>query len=75
MEINLIIGADEHDRGEEIIAKRTSIKRQYWKHMDRIIGASSGQETSYVYVEYHMSGHVHGRPITEGELRKKGVKL
>ena len=39
------------------------------------IGASSGRETAYIYVEYNSSGPVHGRPITEAQLRQKGVTL
>ena len=39
------------------------------------IGASSGRETAYICVEYNSSGPVHGRPITEAQLRQKGVTL
>lgn len=49
-------------------------KRCYYRKMGVIVGASDGQETDYIYAEHAMSGQVHGRPITERELRKRGVK-
>jgi hypothetical protein len=74
MEMDVVAGQHERDRGEEIIAKRTSKRKIYWKQMDHIVGASNGRETSYIYVEYGSMGNVHGRPITKEELRKKGAK-
>jgi hypothetical protein len=47
--------------------------RAFWRKLDEIIGASKGQETRYVYVEYHLNGAVHGYPITEDELKAKGM--
>ena len=38
-----------------------------------IIGASSGKETSYLYVEHLACGQVHGRPVTVDDLRRKGL--
>jgi hypothetical protein len=35
------------------------------------IGASKGQQTDLIYVEYHQCGAVHGRPIAPEELAKK----
>ena len=36
------------------------------------VGASLGQLTNFIYVEYHQAGTVHGRPIiTWNELRRK----
>lgn len=68
--------SDDLGLGTEIVAKRKHNRRVYWRHMGRIIGASNGKETEYIYVEYAQSGNVHGRPITKAELRKeKGVKL
>lgn len=46
-------------------------KRTYWRCMDRIIGASAGEQTQYIFVEYVNSGHVHGRPIAASELDEK----
>ena len=48
----------------------------FWREITGLtesIGASEGQATNYVYVEYHSSGAVHGRPITKRELRQKGA--
>jgi hypothetical protein len=62
--------------GTEIAAKRKLNKKVYWRRMDRVIGASNGKQTKYIYVEYGTQGNVHGRPITKTELQMvKGVKL
>jgi len=50
-------------------------KRMYFIDAGRVIGASEGVETPFLYVEWLSSGEVHGRPITEGELRQKGAQL
>jgi hypothetical protein len=39
------------------------------------VGASSGEETNFVYVEWNAQGGVHGRPITADELRMKGAVI
>lgn len=75
MEIGCVAGPDERDRGQEIVAKSRPNLRVFWKHMGRIIGASDGEETEYIFVEYGVAGNVHGRPITASQLRAKGVKL
>lgn len=75
IEMGVVAGPDEADRGEEIVGKRRPTKRIYWKKMRRIMGASQGKETQYIYVEYGNLGNVHGRPITPSELRAKGAKL
>lgn len=49
-------------------------KQCYYLKMDRIVGASKGEETEYVYAEIS-SGNFHGWPITAAELRRKGVQL
>jgi hypothetical protein len=48
-------------------------KKTYYRKMDRTIGASAGESTPYIFVEYVNSGLVHGWPITWEQLRKKGV--
>ena len=49
-------------------------KRTYFRKMDRTIGASAGEFTPYIFVEYVNSGLVHGWPITWEQLTKnKGV--
>jgi len=53
----------------------SSAKRCYFMNVGRVVGASCGEETCYVYAEWASGGAVHGRPITEGELRKKGIRL
>jgi len=50
-------------------------KRMYFMDIGRIIGASSGEETSVLYVEHLTSGEVHGRPITANDLRRKGATI
>jgi hypothetical protein len=55
--------------------KGNPVLRAYWRDMGEIIGVSKGKDTTYVYVTYHVSGVVHGLPITADELRRKGEKL
>ena len=47
-------------------------KRRFWMQLDFIVGASKGEETGIVYAEWPITNGVHGRPITENELKKKG---
>ena len=75
MEIDVIAGANQQDQGQEIPDKCTLTKRVYWKCMNRIVGASRGKQTEYIFVEYAQSGDVHGRPIDEPQLKRKGAKL
>lgn len=49
--------------------------RRFYRRFDHCIGASMGQRTSYIYVEWKDEGSVHGYPITEEELRLKGADL
>jgi hypothetical protein len=37
-----------------------------------VVGASKGEETDLVYAEWPITNGVHGRPITDDELKKKG---
>lgn len=48
--------------------------RYYWHECDEVIGASCGEETYFVLIEYHQSGCVHGHPVTWQELEDKGAK-
>jgi hypothetical protein len=73
MEIDTV--TEDLSLGREIESKRRSNRRVYWRHMNQIIGASRGQETEYIYVEYHSTGAVHGRPMTASELKSKGARL
>ena len=47
--------------------------RAFWAEFGEVIGASNGQETTYIYVEWHRNGAVHGRPMTWLELIRKGM--
>jgi hypothetical protein len=49
--------------------------RMYYRDTGGMIGASCGEETDFIYVEYDAMGHVHGSPITKKELRQRGVKV
>jgi hypothetical protein len=57
------------------LIKEDDHMRQYYLNVGETIGASKGQETFYVYAEFLKTGEVHGRPITERELQRKGAKL
>ncbi len=37
----------------------------------RVVGASEGEKTEYIFVEYTNNGHVHGRPMTLRQIREK----
>ncbi len=39
------------------------------------LGASEGEFTRFIIVQYEKNGSVHGYPITENRLRQKGAKL
>ena len=64
--------ADQRGMCEELPAVRT--KRSFFCQMNFLVGASSGEETSFVYVEWHQAGDIHGRPITFDELIVKGLQ-
>lgn len=57
------------ERGTQIQDK--CHKRTFFLDLERIIGASDGEQTSWIYVEYHNSGSVHGRPMTRGQIQDK----
>lgn len=59
--------------GHEIRPRKASHERHFWREFVVDIGASKGERTRYIYVLYHLSGAVHGYPITETLLREKGV--
>jgi len=39
--------------------------------LEKVIGASDGKKTQYIFVEYVNSGSVHGRPMTWQEIEEK----
>lgn len=63
--------------GNEILPRKGTYERHFWRRLDRDIGACKGRRTKYIYVIYHFSGGaVHGYPVTEDWLKGiKGVDL
>ena len=55
------------------LIRETGSKRTFWRDLGVVIGASDGEETTFVFVEWTASGTVHGRPISAAELRRKGA--
>jgi hypothetical protein len=45
--------------------------RYFWHEFGQIIGASCGEETKFVLVEWYVTGQFHGHPVTRKELDKK----
>jgi hypothetical protein len=41
--------------------------------MDQTVGASCGEVTDYIYVEFDQDGSVHGRPMTKQQLIDMGM--
>jgi hypothetical protein len=41
----------------------------------RVVGMCSGEETTYVFVEWLDSGEYHGRPISVQALKRLGVEI
>ena len=63
--------------GEGTIIRDSPRKTSYYRCMCEWIGASSGELTKYIYVEWCKSGGgtLHGHPVTWQELvDKKGVR-
>ena len=44
--------------------------RRFYQEMPFMVGASAGEETFFIYVEWEDGGDIHGRPITWRELVK-----
>ena len=57
--------------GSGKLIKERCHKRTFYVEMGAVIGASSGEKTKILFVEYVNSGKVHGRPITQKELDDK----
>ena len=60
----------------ECVEKGTPIgdrchKRTFYQRMNSVIGASAGEHTNCLFVEYINTGLVHGWPIAESELQRK----
>lgn len=61
------------DEGTPI--RETAHKRTYFMRTSIVVGVCCGAETTFVFAEWHDSGMVHGRPISERALERLGVKL
>lgn len=59
---------------ENLFAEDGSV-HSYCMDTGGMVGASEGKETRFIYVEHLRWGDVHGRPIAEDELTRRGVKL
>jgi hypothetical protein len=46
-------------------------KKTFYRNMGREIGASIGEKTAFIFVEYVNSGSVHGRPMTWEQIQEK----
>ncbi|MGH7139185.1 MAG: hypothetical protein ACREHD_25860 [Pirellulales bacterium] len=76
------LGTDEVVRDLEMrcvdegtLIRETAHKRTYFMHTDTVVGVCCGDETTFVFAEWHDSGIVHGRPISVRALKRFGVKL
>jgi hypothetical protein len=61
----------EATTGEGIQIQDRCHKRTFYRRINQIIGASAGEHTVYIFVEYHNTGAVHGRPMTWNEIEAK----
>ena len=52
---------------------REHVRRYCYCH-DSEIGASLGERTPWMLVQYNNEGTVHGYPVTESYLRSKGAE-
>lgn len=75
MEIGAVSARDENGRSVNELQRPHDNVRVFWHDAGRIIGASNGTPTQYIYVIYCVNGYVHGYPITPQELRKAGVNI
>jgi len=69
---------EQNEYGEYIrgnLIKETNSKRIFYRDVGYRVGASDGEETNYIFVEWARDGTVHGRPMGETGLRRKGIKL
>lgn len=71
MQLACVRTKDDEVEGRGTLIKDQCHKRTFFRIMGAIIGASSGEKTSILFVEYVNSGKVHGRPITQKELDDK----
>lgn len=81
IEMQIVRDAIEYQAGHserspsEIIPRPNERVRGFWSERADVVGASAGEVTRYVYVEYGIDGNVHGRPMTAEQLRAMGVAI
>jgi hypothetical protein len=49
--------------------------KKFYINAGRVVGACSGELTTYVFAEWHNTGSFHGRPISIKRLREMGVNV
>ncbi len=69
MEMSCVTGA-----GTEL-PRTLSHVRRFYRDFGTVIGASEGQKTEYVFVQYTSDGTVHGYPATSKYLESRGANL
>jgi hypothetical protein len=72
MEMGAIENAQKHPEHE--LPRMKDHVRAFWMRFDLVVGASNGETTNYIYVEWHFNGSVHGRPMTKRDLIRKGMQ-
>ena len=55
------------------LPQRVPHVRRFYRVFDRAIGASNGEKTECILVQYNSDGAVHGYPVTREYLRKRGA--
>lgn len=55
---------------EGVLFKEEAHKRRYYLELAEVVGASDGEETTFVAVEQLQNGQVHGRPIAWREIQR-----
>ena len=50
-------------------------RRTFYKRVTKIIGASEGIKTDFVFATYSNDGSVHGYPVTTQYLRDRGATI
>lgn len=63
------MGAVVDGLGMELPRDKRATVRRFVQQFDEIIGASLGEQTTWMLVEYHQAGAVHGRPVLLSELK------
>jgi hypothetical protein len=63
------------DKGTEILPPPNPRIKAFYTDLGTTVGASKGEETTYIFVTWEDTGEIHGRPMTRDQLiHEKGVK-